>query len=295
MVKKYKVKTLFGIACAALLFICSSCSDSGQNNKLSSEQTSSIVNDTASTQMTLIGQGQSSEQPPYDLNTLDNTCIGWGAGNEKKHARPSSAVSFNQKYSEYNARFIGDDVKEIYLTFDEGYENGYTASILDTLKDKKVKAVFFVTYDYVKRNPELVRRMIDEGHTLGNHSWSHPSMPSCGVEEARGEIMRLHNLVKEEFNYEMRLFRFPMGEFSERMLAAVKECGYQSVFWSFAYVDWNVDNQPDEKAALQKIENGAHNGAIYLLHAVSKTNNNILANAIENLRKQGYTWSEYDL
>lgn len=294
MKKNRKIKIAFALLCAVMLLICSSCSDKRLTNSSSSEQSGDLFNSAGSTQMTLTGQPTSSA-PSADLNTLDNTCVGWGPGSEKNHARPSSAVSYNQKYKEYNAVFIGEDTKKVYLTFDEGYENGYTAPILDTLREKKVKAVFFVTYDYVKRNPELVRRMIDEGHTLGNHSWSHPSMPSCSIEEAREEIMKLHNLVKEEFNYEMHLFRFPMGEFSERMLATVKECGYQSVFWSFAYVDWNVDNQPDEKAALQKIENGAHNGAVYLLHAVSKTNNNILATAIENVKNQGYTWSEYDL
>lgn len=289
-----KVKIAFATLCAVMLLICSSCSDKRLTNSSSSEQSGDLFNSAGSTQMTITGQPTSSDSSA-DLNTLDNTCVGWGPGSEKNHARPSSAVSYNQKYKAYNAVFIGEDTKKVYLTFDEGYENGYTAPILDTLRDKKVKAVFFVTYDYVKRNPELVRRMIDEGHTLGNHSWSHPSIPSCSIEEAREEIMKLHNLVKEEFNYEMRLFRFPMGEFSEKMLAVCKQCGYQSVFWSFAYVDWNVDNQPDEKAALQKIENGTHNGAVYLLHAVSKTNNNILARAIENVKKQGYTWSEYDL
>ncbi len=295
MSKKNNTKIALAGFIVVMLCLCSSCSDNREGAAASSELISDIVSETASTQMTLGNTSENSSSSSLDLSTLDNTCVGWGPGVVKEHQRPSSAVSYNQKYRDYNAVFVGDDLKKVYLTFDEGYENGYTAPILDTLKEKQVKAVFFVTYDYVKRNPQLVRRMIDEGHIVGNHSWSHPSMPSCSDEQARDEIMELHDLVKKEFDYEMQLFRFPMGEFSPRMLAIVKQCGYQSVFWSFAYVDWNVDNQPDETRSLEKVTNGAHNGAIYLLHAVSKTNSNILGDVIENVRKQGYTWSDYDL
>ena len=232
---------------------------------------------------------------PIDIELLDNTRSGWGPGKVTNHNRPPYAVSNSQKYKDYNALFIGDDCKKVYLTFDEGYENGYTPLILDTLKQKNVKAVFFVTYDYVRRNPALVRRMIDEGHRLGNHSWSHPSFPSLSTEKAIEEIMKLHNLVKKDFNYEMTLFRFPMGEYSPKALAICKNLGYKSVFWSFAYADWNTNSQPDEAASLEKITNSAHNGAIYLLHAVSKTNTNILCDVIENVKNLGYEWSEFDL
>ncbi len=264
--KKLSTKTFFAVLCAVMLFVCSSCGANG------SKQTQTD-----------------------NLNMLNNKAVGWGPGKISDNTRPQSAVSFNQKYGHLNAIFIKEDTKNIYLTFDQGYENGYTALILDTLKEKGVKAVFFITYDYVNKNPELVKRMIDEGHTLGNHSWSHPSMPSCTTEKAKEEIMRLHDLVREQFNYQMKLFRFPRGEYSEKMLALVKQCGYQSVFWSFAYVDWKTESQPSESEALKKLESGVHNGAVILLHSVSKTNCNILPRAIDSIKSSGYVFSEYKL
>ncbi len=235
-----------------------------------------------------------------DLSSLDNTLIGYGQGvNLDSENRPLGAIDFNEKYSKYNAISMAKtdnnnkDKKTIYLTFDQGYENGYTAKILDTLKKKKVKATFFILQDYAEKNPELVKRMIDEGHTVGNHSVSHPSMPEISVEEAKQEIMGLHNYVKEKFGYEMTEFRPPKGEFSERTLQLANECGYKTVMWSFAYADWDVDNQPDKAEALEKVTNAKHNGAIYLLHSVSKTNAEILGDVIDNLKKDGYTFKSF--
>lgn len=233
-----------------------------------------------------------------DLSTLDNTLIGYGQGlivdSENK---PQGAIDFNEKYSKYNAIAMAKKTdnkkskkKTIYLTFDQGYENGYTEKILDILKKKKVKATFFILQDYAERNPELVKRMIDEGHTVGNHSVSHPSLPKISIDEAKQEIMGLHNYVKEKFGYEMTEFRPPRGEFSERILQLVNECGYKTVMWSFAYEDWNVDNQPDEKEALKKVTDAKHDGAIYLLHSVSKTNTNILGDFIDCMKKDGYSF-----
>ena len=271
------------LALSTAILLCSSCSKAG-NSAPEQKQNQSYV-------LTAAADGTSSEIK--NLASLDNTCIGWGVGKTETGRRPSYAEGCNQKYKEYDALFVGEDNKKVYMTFDEGYENGYTAPILDTLKEKGVKAVFFVTYDYVKRNPELVKRMIAEGHSVGNHSWSHPSMPSKSIEDAEQEIKKLHDYVKNEFNYEMTLFRFPMGEYSTRALAICKNCGYKSVFWSFAYVDWKTDAQPPAAEALKKAANGAHNGAIYLLHAVSSTNNAILGQLIDNVEAQGYTWSEF--
>lgn len=224
-----------------------------------------------------------------ELAGLDNDKQGWGPGREvDERNRPVSALSYQEKYGEYGALFILPEAEEIYLTFDEGYENGYTASILDTLKDKGVKSVFFVTAFYVKQNPDLVRRMIDEGHVVGNHSWSHPSLPDKSLEEGREEIEKLHRYVAEQFGYEMELFRPPMGEFSERTLALAASLGYRSAFWSFAYADWDPDRQMDEAQALKKVLDAAHPGALYLLHAVSETNDAILGEAIDGLREAGY-------
>ena len=190
---------------------------------------------------------------------------------------------------------MGDAEKTIYLTFDEGYENGYTSQILDTLKEKKVSAVFFVTYDYVKRNDDLIKRMINEGHIIGNHTWSHPSMPDLSAAECENEIKTLHDYVKENYNYEMKYIRPPMGEFSEKSLAVSQKLGYKSVFWSFAYKDYDVNNQPDPSAAFKRITEATHDGAIYLLHAVSKTNANILADVIDKWRQDGYNISKFDI
>lgn len=316
-------KIICFVLAAVSIIICSSCS--GEKEDVSSVKNSSVLSSSKKVETSSVSlpeeessQITSSENSskvaqtvvsavqgssdysvdysvPQDISALDNTCYGWGPGYAKNNIRPSSAVSYNQKYQKYDALFVGEDNKNVYMTFDEGYENGYTAPILDTLKQKGVKAVFFVTYDYVKRNPELVKRMINEGHTLGNHSWSHPSLPKVSDEKAAQEILKLHNYVKENFSYEMKYFRFPMGEHSERTLALCKKLNYKSVFWSFAYRDWETNNQPDEKAALERITGCAHNGAIYLLHAVSKTNSNVLGAVIEDLRGKGYVWSEFNL
>lgn len=179
---------------------------------------------------------------------LDTTKLGWGPGGPvDEDNRPSGATSYQEKYGQYGADFIRENEKKIYLTFDEGYENGYTGAILDVLLEKQVPAVFFVTMPYVKSEPELIQRMIDEGHIVGNHSVNHPSFPEISTEECKSEVMELHDYMKENYGYEMSLFRFPMGEFSEADLSVLQQLGYKSVFWSFAYRDWLVDDQPDRR------------------------------------------------
>lgn len=225
---------------------------------------------------------------------LDTTKLGWGPGGPvDADNRPDGATVYQEKYGQYAADFIRENNQNIYLTFDEGYENGYTDDILDTLKEKGVQAVFFVTMPYVQSEPELVQRMIDEGHIVGNHSVNHPSFPEISLEECQQEIMELHDYVKENFGYEMSLFRFPMGEFSEADLKVVQDLGYRSVFWSFAYRDWLVDEQPDPQEAIATIEDKCHPGAIYLLHAVSETNAQILGQVIDDLRGKGYVFCAY--
>ena len=230
------------------------------------------------------------------ISLLDGECQGWGHGGpiDEKTNRPTSPETFQEKYSEYNADFIKEDNGKIYLTFDEGYENGYTEKILDVLKEKNASAVFFVTYDYAQKNPELMQRMIDEGHIVGNHSYSHPSMPSLELTDAAEDIKKLHDYIQTEFNYTMTLFRFPKGEFSEQCLALLDSMGYKSVFWSFAYQDWNTDAQPDPAQSLQKLKDSIHSGGIYLLHAVSSTNAEILGDFIDEIRAQGLTISKYE-
>ena len=225
-----------------------------------------------------------------DLSGCDNTKIAWGLGaSTDAHGRPTDAANAEAKYSDNGGLFVGDaEHKRLWLTFDEGYENGYTADILDTLKEKNVRAVFFVTYDYAKDNPELNKRMIGEGHTVGNHTMSHPSLPECSDEELQNELKELHSYISEQFRYDMYVMRPPRGEFSERVLECAKALGYTTVLWSFAYYDWDVDKQPDTAEAFEKITSKTHPGAIYLLHAVSKTNTEILGSVIDCWRENGY-------
>ncbi|MCL2072152.1 MAG: polysaccharide deacetylase family protein [Oscillospiraceae bacterium] len=228
-----------------------------------------------------------------DISRLSNTKIGWGLGKRvDEYNRPLDAVEANANYKSFGATFIGEsgpNSPTIYLTFDEGYESGHTVAILDSLKWSKSRATFFVTYDYCERVPDLVRRMIDEGHTIGNHSYSHPSFPDCTEEQVREEIQIVHDYVKETFDYEMNLVRFPMGEFSERSLAIARDMGYTPVFWSFAYADWNVNNQPDKAASLEKLKAATHPGGIFLLHAVSQTNAEILGDLLNFWHSEGYS------
>ncbi len=224
------------------------------------------------------------------LYDYSDTKIAYGMGVDcDSENRPLGAISSQREYGDKGALFIGEaENKRLWLTFDEGYENGYTTEILDTLKEKQVTAVFFVTYDYCLKNPELVQRMIDEGHTVGNHTWSHPSLPECSPDELYAELSLLHDYVSDNFGYDMYVMRPPMGEFSERVLACAKELGYTTVLWSFAYPDWDVNDQPEPSAAFDKITSKTHNGAVYLLHAVSKTNTEILPQVIDYWRESGY-------
>lgn len=225
-----------------------------------------------------------------NLEQFDNSKVAWGLGaSTDSSGRPIDAVKAEEQYSDKHALFVGEaDKKRLWLTFDEGYENGYTEKILDVLKEKNVRAVFFVTYDYARDNPELIRRMIDEGHTVGNHTWSHPSLPECSEEEMRRELSDTHDYVKREFGYDMYVMRPPKGEFSERVLECAKDLGYTTVLWSFAYFDWDVNKQPAPDAAFEKITSKTHPGAVYLLHAVSSTNAEILGRVIDSWRDDGY-------
>lgn len=228
--------------------------------------------------------------PCTAVYAADTTKIGYGQGvNTDKQNRPCDAVSFNNVYGYLGAYALTNDENRIILTFDQGYENGYTSKILDTLKEKNVQAIFFLTGEYAKKEPELIHRMINEGHVLGNHSMNHYSLPTLSDKEARDEILSLHSYVKNNYGYEMQYFRPPCGEYSEQMLETVHDCGYKTIFWSFAYVDWQTDKQPDKEKSLKKLTNSAHGGEILLLHSVSAVNAEILGQLIDNFRSKGYT------
>ena len=163
------------------------------------------------------------------------------------------------------------------------------------LKEKNVSATFFVTLPYIESEPELIQRMIDEGHTIGNHSNHHTSMPTLDSDTCVSEIDDVYCYLKEHYGYETTYFRPPMGEYSARSLALTQKSGHKTLLWSFAYKDWLTDDQPDPEEAYKRITEATHDGAIYLLHAVSKTNTELLPRLIDYWRAEGYTIAKMDL
>lgn len=223
-----------------------------------------------------------------ELEAMDNTKTGWGQGiHVDSLNRPTACTNWQNKYGQYGAIYIMPESDPAYLTFDLGYEYGCTGRILDTLNEKGVKGTFFITMYYAKSAPELVQRMVDEGHIVANHSVNHLSMPDLSVADMEAEIMGLHNYVKENFGYEMFLFRPPSGEHSPRALAVAQNLGYKSVLWSYTYLDYDVNNQKPVEEAYELCTKNAHKGAVYLLHGVSETNTAILGDLIDYLNQSG--------
>ncbi len=221
--------------------------------------------------------------------------IGWGIKRNDNHEQPDVG-SKNKKVLEENKGIcLGDkEKKAMYLTFDEGYEAGYTSQLLNTLKQNQVKATFFITAHYVNTQPDLVKQMIEEGHIIGNHTVNHKSMPDLTEEQIKKEVMELHQVIHEKFNYEMKYIRPPKGEFSEKTLQVTNQLGYTTVMWSFAYEDWNEEKQPNEESAKKKIVDNFHNGEIMLLHGNSKTNTNLLDTIIKEAKGMGYEFKSLD-
>ncbi len=226
--------------------------------------------------------------------TSSEGTLGWYILRNKDHQTPAIDHNLGFQLADYEAYYIGSRDKVIFLTFDEGYENGYTAAILDTLQDARVPAAFFVTVPYIRDNPELIRRMVDEGHLVVNHSKSHPSMPSITSDPDRfkNEISATAQAFKELTGQNMApFFRPPKGEYNKTSLKMTADLGYKTIFWSFAYVDWIVDQQPNPQKSLQLIVENIHPGEIMLLHAVSKTNRDILAQLIAEVQNEGYRFA----
>ena len=224
-----------------------------------------------------------------------NKKIGWGIKREKNHIKPDVGRVNKEILEKYKGICLeSGDTNKIYLTFDEGYEAGYTDEILDILKMNKIKATFFLTAHYVNTNEELVKQMIEEGHIIGNHTVNHKSMPTLNDEEIEKEIMELHNVSLEKFQYNMKYIRPPMGEFSERTLDITNKLGYITTMWSFAYEDWNENKQPTKEYAINKILENVHSGEIILLHGNSKTNMEILEEVIKKIKEMGYLFASLD-
>lgn len=225
----------------------------------------------------------------------ESRTIGWGIKRNNNHEQPDVGVQ-NKSILEQNGGIcLGKDMtKNIYLTFDAGYEAGYTEKILDVLKENNVKATFFITSHYLNTASDIVERMINEGHIVGNHTVNHKSMPSITNEEIENEVMKLHQAVFEKFNYEMKYIRPPKGEFNERTVKKCSELGYKTVMWSFAYCDWDEKKQPSIENGKKIIIENLHSGEIMLLHANSKTNSEILDTIIKEARSQGYEFKSLD-
>ena len=226
---------------------------------------------------------------------LSTKKIEWGIKRADNHQQPDLGSVNKRIIDEANGIAMGNtDSKKVYLTFDEGYEAGYTPKILEVLKQNEVPAAFFITAHFVNTQPELVQRMIDEGHIVGNHTVNHKSMPSLNSEQIKTEVMTLHQTIYEKFGYEMKYIRPPKGEYSEQSVAYCSSLGYTTVMWSFAYDDWDENKQGREEYAKKKILDNIHNGAVLLLHGTSKDNSNILDYCIREIKNMGYEFASLD-
>lgn len=233
-----------------------------------------------------------------DVNVSDNQELNWYYVAREKNCLPECPKESESFLKDCNGYYVSSNTtkKVLYLTFDEGYENGNTADILDTLKKLKIPAAFFVVKPYIDENPDLIKRMVKEKHLVCNHSWHHPSMAQItDPDEFKTEFTEVEKAYKKLTKKEMpKYFRPPMGKYSKNSLNQTKELGYKTIFWSFAYKDWLIDEQPSEEYAINKILDGAHPGAIMLLHAVSDTNAKVLEEVLLKLQKQGYEFKSLD-
>lgn len=217
----------------------------------------------------------------------------WGLSFPVEGQSPVGNASVSD-LAQYNAYYLGDTTKKvIYLTFDCGYENGYTEQILDALKAHQAPAAFFVVGNLVQSAPDIVRRMAQEGHIVGNHTYHHPDMSKISDEAAfKKELDDLAALYRETTGQEMTTFyRPPQGKYSQENLKQAQALGYKTVFWSLAYVDWYVDDQPTWEQAYAKLLPRIHDGAIVLLHSTSKTNAEILDDLLTRWEEMGYTFA----
>ena len=225
----------------------------------------------------------------------------WYCVRNKEHKQPraDANMSFIEDYGGYYVdKKHGDGVadKVIYLTFDAGYENGNVEKIVDVLGAEGVPAAFFVLDNLITKNKALVMRMIEEGHLVCNHTSKHLDVTKCKtLDEFKTELESLEDIYREVTGCEMpKYFRPPEGKFSEQSMKFASELGYKTIFWSFAYADWDNGNQPSASVAKEKILSNVHNGEIMLLHPTSATNAAILADIIHELKAQGYRFGSLD-
>lgn len=226
---------------------------------------------------------------------MSNKKIGWGIKRVSDHKQPDLGAQNKRLIAENSGMAMGNsEDKFVYLTFDQGYEAGYTEKILNTLKQNNITATFFITAHYLNTQEELVKKMIENGNIVGNHTVNHYSMPDLTDEKLKNEVMNLHTAVYEKTGYEMKYLRPPRGEYSEKTLSEINKLGYTTVMWSLAYDDWNEKQQKGEAYAKSKILDNIHSGAIILLHGNSKDNCNVLDYCIKEIKNMGYEFKSLD-
>ena len=216
----------------------------------------------------------------------------WGLSFRQDNVPPVAPASPAQ-LSRYGGVYLGDATqKVICLTFDAGYENGCTEQILDTLKAHQVPAAFFLVGSYIEKNADLVRRMVEEGHIVGNHTMHHPDMSQLTDKASfEKELTAVEEIFREKTGKDLpKYYRPPQGIYSEENLKLAQELGYRTVFWSLAYADWNNDAQPTKEQAFDKLLPRIHNGAVVLLHSTSKTNAAILDELLTRWKELGYSF-----
>lgn len=239
---------------------------------------------------------QSSSLPAAGDAAVAVSTDNWGLSFPTEGQSPVGNATV-EELAQYNAYYLGDtSQKVIYLTFDCGYENGYTASILDTLKKHNAPAAFFVVGNMIESAPDLIRRMVAEGHIVGNHTYHHPDMSAISDQAAfQKELDSLAALYQETTGQPLPMFyRPPQGKYSEENLKQAQALGYKTVFWSLAYVDWYADDQPTPEQAYAKLLPRIHDGAIVLLHSTSKTNAEILDDLLTKWEEMGYSFASLE-
>lgn len=231
---------------------------------------------------------------PSEYDNLNSNGVGWGLV-RKKGADPEVDSKGKSLLESHNGYYMDQNhPKALYLTFDEGYENGFTSKILDVLQEQKVPAAFFVTGPYLKNQPELIQRMIDEGHIVGNHTVNHLNLPKQDAQTVQKEIDNLNTECEKMYGVSMHYMRPPEGEYSEKVLKIAEDMGYKTIMWSFAYKDWDVNSQKGEDYAFSQVTPYLHDGAILLLHAVSSDNASALESIIKYAKEQGYEFRSLD-
>ena len=296
-------KKLLAVAFAAVLTL-SSCAVKNANLEQQEAEAKVSVADTERTQTTEISTVEVTEATTLpEETTAQSKPVAQPSGLSTKKREHSYGVAKDgkphnisveaQKYFEslgVNAFCLDTKTEEkvLYLTFDCGWENGCTSQVLDTLKEKNVPAAFFCTLDHIDSEPELIRRMIDEGHIVGNHSANHPDFSQISREKMTSEIKECENRLVNDFGYTPVFFRYPEGAYSENSLDLVDSLGYKTAFWSCAYADWDVDNPKGADYAFETVTARLHPGAVILLHSVSPDNAEALGRIIDYAREQGY-------